>query len=354
MRNLSKYVISKIHKKIILNIRMKSLRKEVKVLSNTEKSNSLELIITNALKVPGVKVNRTEFLSKILADQIEYNDLVIVLEKGPIEAGVNINTLDKLAKSLIEKRTLQSTGASFAAGLPGGLAMAATIPADTLQFYGVSLRLAQELAYIYGYKDLWEDDQVDAERVRGELTLFLGVMFGVGGTASALKVLSSKVAQQVLKKLPQKALMKTIYYPIFKKVASTIGVKVTKKTFAQGVSKAIPLLGGVISGGLTYASMKPMGTRLRTTLYESVNNYSKDDLDRDLQNMKREMPDFIDAEFTDVEEDLSNDKVMFKEQKVFFSAADEILKYKQLLDMGVITQEEFDRKKEELLNNTPL
>ncbi|MCK6255444.1 SHOCT domain-containing protein [Fictibacillus sp. KIGAM418] len=323
-------------------------------MSNTEKSNSLELIITNALKVPGVKVNRTEFLSKILADQIEYNDLVIVLEKGPIEAGVNINTLDKLAKSLIEKRTLQSTGASFAAGLPGGLAMAATIPADTLQFYGVSLRLAQELAYIYGYKDLWEDDQVDAERVRGELTLFLGVMFGVGGTASALKVLSSKVAQQVLKKLPQKALMKTIYYPIFKKVAATIGVKVTKKTFAQGVSKAIPLLGGVISGGLTYASMKPMGTRLRTTLYESVNNYSKDDLDRDLQNMKREMPDFIDAEFTDVEEDLSNDNVMFKEQKVVFSAADEILKYKQLLDMGVITQEEFDRKKEELLFNSTL
>jgi hypothetical protein len=330
------------------------LRREVIVLSNTEKSNSLEVILTNALKVPGVKVNRTEFLSKALADHVGYNDLVVVLEKGPIEAGVNINTLDKLAKSLIEKRTLQSTGASFAAGIPGGLAMAATIPADTLQFYGVSLRLAQELAYLFGYKDLWEDDQVDAERVRGELTLFLGVMFGVGGTASALKVLSSKIAQQVLKKVPQKALMKTIYYPIIKKVAATIGVKVTKKTFAQGVSKAIPLLGGVISGGLTYASMKPMGSRLRTTLYESVNNYSKDDLDRDLQNMKREMPDFIDAEFTDVEDDLSKNNEEIEEQKVVFSAADEILKYKQLLDLGVLTQEEFDRKKEELLFNSTL
>lgn len=323
-------------------------------MSNAEKSNSLELILTNALKVPGVKVNRTEFLSKSLAEHIGYNDLVVVLEKGPIEAGVSIHTLDKVAKSLIEKRTLQSTGASFAAGIPGGLAMAATIPADTIQFYGVSLRLAQELAYLFGYKDLWEDDQVDAERVRGELTLFLGVMFGVGGTASALKVLSSKVAQQVLKKLPQKALMKTIYYPIIKKVAATVGVKVTKKTFAQGVSKAIPLLGGVISGGLTYASMKPMGTRLRTTLFESVNSYSKADLDKDLQNMKREMPDFIDADFTDVEEDFSNNHEETKEKKPVYSAADEILKYKQLLDMGVLTQEEFDRKKEELLFNTTL
>lgn len=324
-------------------------------MSSADANTSLEVILTNALKVPGVKVNRTEFLSKALQENVSYKDLVVVLEKGPIEAGVNINILDKIAKSLIEKRTLQSSGASFAAGIPGGLAMAATIPADTLQFYGVSLRLAQELAYLFGYEDLWDDDRIDGERVRGELTLFIGVMFGVGGTASALKVLSSKVAQQVLKKLPQKALMKTIYYPIVKKVAATIGVKITKKTFAQGISKAIPLIGGVISGGLTYASMKPMGTRLRNTLYESVNNYSKDDFKRDFQEMKNEMPDFIDAEFTDIEDDILNKTTEEKNNNnASFSAADELLKYKQLLDMGVLTQEEFDRKKEELLFNATL
>ncbi|MEH6953851.1 SHOCT domain-containing protein [Neobacillus drentensis] len=324
-------------------------------MSSAEANTSLGIILTNALKVPGVKVNRTEFLSKALHEYVSYNDLVVVLENGPIEAGVNVNTLDKVAKSLIEKRTLQSSGASFAAGIPGGLAMAATIPADTLQFYGVSLRLAQELAYLFGYEDLWDDERIDGERVRGELTLFLGVMFGVGGTASALKVLSSKVAQQVLKKLPQKALMKTIYYPIIKKVAATIGVKITKKTFAQGISKAIPLIGGVISGGLTYASMKPMGTRLRNTLFESVNNYSKEDFKKDLQEMKNEMPDFIDAEFTDVEDDILNKTTEEKNNNnTSFSAADELLKYKQLLDMGVLTQEEFDRKKEELLFNTTL
>ena len=31
------------------------------------------------------------------------------------------------------------------------------------------------------------------------------------------------------------------------------------------------------------------------------------------------------------------------------SAADEILKFKELLDMGVLTQEEFDAKKKQLL-----
>ena len=33
------------------------------------------------------------------------------------------------------------------------------------------------------------------------------------------------------------------------------------------------------------------------------------------------------------------------------SAADELKKYKDLLDAGVITQEEFDEKKKQLLNN---
>ena len=32
------------------------------------------------------------------------------------------------------------------------------------------------------------------------------------------------------------------------------------------------------------------------------------------------------------------------------SPADELIKYKQLLDMGALTQEEFDKKKKELLN----
>ena len=98
--------------------------------------------------------------------------------------------------------------------------MAATIPADTLQFFGVALRIAQELAYLYGFEDLWKDDNIDNERVKNELTLFLGAMFGIGGATTTLRLISTNMAKQVLKKLPQKALTKTIYYPIIKKIYS--------------------------------------------------------------------------------------------------------------------------------------
>ncbi|MBF9874628.1 SHOCT domain-containing protein, partial [Clostridioides difficile] len=39
-----------------------------------------------------------------------------------------------------------------------------------------------------------------------------------------------------------------------------------------------------------------------------------------------------------------------KEESMCNSTADEILEYKNLLDMEAITQEEFDAKKKELLN----
>ncbi|MGO5014133.1 bacteriochlorophyll 4-vinyl reductase [Niallia sp. Sow4_A1] len=272
-------------------------------MANNGESTSVELIIANALKMPGVKVNRKEFLVKTFGDKLSSDKIPILIDKGPQEVGIGTDKINRMAKSLVNKRTLQSSGTSFAAGLPGGWAMAATIPADTLQFFGVALRLSQELAYMFGYRDFWDDDELDLERVRSELILFLGVMFGVGGAASTLKVVSSKMAQQALKKLPQKALTKTFYYPIVKKIAALIGVKMTKDTFAKGVSKVIPVVGGVVSGGLTYTSMTKMGNRLRNTMYDSL-NYSTQEFQKDMDEIKREMPDIIDIEFEEIEDQI--------------------------------------------------
>ncbi|EQB85925.1 hypothetical protein J2Z44_000660 [Clostridium punense] len=317
-------------------------------MSEQATNNTLEVAITSALKLPGVKVDRDEFLVKTFKKHISGSKIQELVEKGPILAGVSLSTIDSEARSAINSRTLQSSGASFLAGLPGGLAMAATIPADTLQFFSVALRLAQELAYIYGFEDLWKNGTMDDKKVKEELMVFIGVMFGVSGSATALRVISANMSKQALKKIPQKALTKTVYYPIIKKIASILGVKLTKDTFAKGVSKAIPILGGFISGGMTYASMKPMGDRLRKALYESVANYTQADYERDLAEVSVDLnEDFVEAEYEEVQEGMENSK---EESKTTFSVADEILKFKQLLDMGAITQEEFDKKKAELLS----
>ena len=95
--------------------------------------------------------------------------------------------------------------------------------------------------------------------------------------------------------------MKTFYYPIIKRLAAIIGVKMTKGTFAKGISKVIPVIGGVVSGGITYSTMTKMGNRLRTTMFESLND-TKQEFEENFRNMKRDMSDIIDIEFEEVVE----------------------------------------------------
>lgn len=317
-------------------------------MSYNEESNKFEVVLTTALKMPGVKVDRTSFLIKELSQYVPEEKINRAVKSNTADAGIDVALLNKIAKNLVNKRTNQTAGTSFLAGLPGGIAMAATVPADTLQFFGVALKIAQELAYLYGFEDLWNGNEIDSERVRNELTLFLGVMFGVGGANTALRLISSRMAKQVLKKLPQKALTKTIYYPIIKKIAAAIGVKMTKETFAKSASKIIPILGGVISGGLTFISMKPMGNRLKDTLSISLNsNYTKEDLKNDIEDLERETGETIDIEFEEVA--ATSDQTSNAEK---FNLADEILKFKSLLDEGVITEEEFNEIKKDLIHKS--
>lgn len=172
----------------------------------TTKEIALEEIVANSIKIPGVKVNRNEFLAKRFASS-ELN-IQEIINIGPIAAGASRDDISRLTNELIIERASASSIASFAAGIPGGLAMAATIPADILQFFGMALRLAQEISYLYGADNVWVDGQVDDEKVKSQLIMYCGVMFGVSGAVSGVRVLSTQIAKTTLKKLPQKALKK--------------------------------------------------------------------------------------------------------------------------------------------------
>ena len=168
---------------------------------------------------------------------------------------------------MINAETIKVTAISAAAGLPGGIAMAATIPADLAQFYGFVIRTAQELAYIYGWDEMFtESSELDAD-TESQLVLFIGVMSGVGAANKVVGKLFGEVAMKsVAKKVAAKALTKTWYYPIVKKIAELLGKNMVKATFAKGVSKVVPIIGGAISGGLTLAAFKPMAHKLKKHL----------------------------------------------------------------------------------------
>lgn len=314
------------------------------------KQMMLEEVIINAVQIPGVKVNRKQFLAEQFASKAD--NLEEILDIGPIEAGIKRENIILLSKKLILARTSQSSIASFVAGIPGGLAMAATIPADILQFFGMALRLAQELSYLYGAQDLWTDGKIDDDKIKNQLMLYCGVMFGVSGAVSGVRVLSTQLSKTALKKIPQQALTKTFWYPIIKKIANFIGINLTKKTFAQGVSKAIPVIGGFISGGINFASMMPMANRLNDTLDKATFNYSDEEFDKDIEIiMNPDKYEEIKEEKTSASKKNSDGiaKFISKTNKKDVSYK-EMKKLKDLLDNNIITQEEFEKKKKQLLD----
>ena len=91
-------------------------------------------------------------------------------------------------------------------------------------------------------------------------------MFGVNGAANTITKISASAAQKASKDIAAKALTKGTIYPIVKKIAQALGVKMTKDIFAKGVSKVIPIVGGIASGGLTYVTYKPMAYKLKKHL----------------------------------------------------------------------------------------
>ncbi|MBF1114795.1 MAG: SHOCT domain-containing protein [Solobacterium sp.] len=298
--------------------------------------NVIVQVIELAVQIPGVKVNRDSFLMSVFQKKNqELKENILAL--GPIEAGIDRDELMKLARSLVVDRTMKSTAMSFAAGLPGGLALAATIPADTIQYFGMALRLAQEIAYLYGEDDLWSEGNLKEEKVMNTLIIYCGVMFGAGGAAATLRVLTSQLGKQALKKIPQMALTKTFYYPLVKSIVKFFGGRMTREVFGEVVAKAVPILGGIVSGGITFATLRPQGFRLANVLDEAKFSYSKEEMEADLMEIQRTV---------DLQEKNENTTVRVNTET---SIADEIKKIKELLDQGILTEEEFNEIKKKLI-----
>ncbi|WP_353986756.1 bacteriochlorophyll 4-vinyl reductase [Lactiplantibacillus plantarum] len=241
-------------------------------------------VLNESLKLPFIKVDRSDFLTKTFSNKID--DMPKLFKEGP-QAFFSKEELDRIASNVINSNVLKSSSISFASGLPGGVAIAATIPADMAQFYGYSLKLAQEISYVYGYQNIWTNQDELTEDAKNTLILYLGIMFGVSSAGSTIRILSNKLALQALKQLPNKTLTKHLYFTILKKVLAIFGTKLTKATFAKGVSKVIPVVGGVLSGSMNYLSLKPMANKLKDELGKSV-NYTQQDFEQDIKILNEE------------------------------------------------------------------
>ncbi|MDO4403584.1 MAG: hypothetical protein Q4C09_00975 [Atopobiaceae bacterium] len=231
----------------------------------------IEEVIEAASKVPGVSINRESYLLGALNIHTTESMAQAAVETSPAEAGVPEELINKLADEAISYENNLATATSVAAGLPSNPAsMVGATVVDLGQFYAHVLRVAQKLGYLYGWKNIFqmEGDQMD-DATRSIMVLFLGVMSGVQGAEKTLLAVAKTAGQVTSKRIARQALTKGTIYPIVKKVAYYLGLQMNKQIFGRAVGHAIPLLGGAISGVMTFATFSPMANRLKEYLAET-------------------------------------------------------------------------------------
>lgn len=186
--------------------------------------------IPKVLAVQANVIDREEFLKESIGDYISEDMARIAIEENTKAAGIRRKLVDTIAGQIISSEVNKASGVSVAAGSTW-----ATLPADVIQYFGFVLRIVQKLAYLYGWKafDLTiEDGKLVSEESANELTRLIGIMFDA------------------------------------KEEDKDIGAKMGKLTLAKGVVAPVPVLGGVLSGGLTYATLRPYAERLKDRLSE--------------------------------------------------------------------------------------
>lgn len=280
-------------KKIVSNITQKSkdtIGTVQQGLTKTMDRNGdgkidIEDIIIISLGIPGIRINRAEFLQKELQRYCTQEEISNAIEHNLTYAKISNEIIDKIADQVIKYERNCVSGISTALSMPGGLAMAATIPTDIAQYYGYMLRATQKLMYLYGFPEIDTSEKngtFDSETVN-TLTICLGVMYGVAGANSALRAMATGLANGISKKIMSTALTKGTLYPIVKNIAKWFGVKMTKKMLVGVVQKTVPVIGGVVGGGITFVTFKPCCDKLKKALQNtSLSNPdyvpSKDDI----------------------------------------------------------------------------
>lgn len=224
-------------------------------------------VVAQAIRLPGTSVNRASYLSDVIG--AKHVPLIVraSIETTPLQAGLTPRQIEKIAKKSLGRDGRRTTALSFAAGIPGGVAGAVTIPADLVQFYGYLIRAIQKLSYLYGWRDLIHIDanQTDVATTAA-IIIMLGVMAGVERADSALARLARLRTSGADDARLRTALAARAMQEEVDVISDELTRRMARRLTGQVAGKAIPLVGGIVSGIVTGSGFDEMSKRLLTQL----------------------------------------------------------------------------------------
>lgn len=228
---------------------MSEEKKENKIISQEDLFKVLDGIYTNVLKGVGSVSPKVE----------EFADDYLKKSKSKEEA----------VKKMINNQVVKCTTSGFLTGFGGLITLPISIPANISSVLYVQMRMIAGVAYLAGY-DL-KSDQVQ--------TLVYACLAGISVNQVIKKVgvkVGEKVAEKTIEKIPGKVLVainKKIGYRFITKAGKTSTVTLTK---------AVPVVGAFVGGGLDFLETKAIGNRAYKWFFED--DFSAEEVEEEIHD----------------------------------------------------------------------
>lgn len=158
-------------------------------------------------------------------------------------------TLEEQVDSLIKWQVAKAATSGFLTGVGGIMAMPLTIPANVASVLYIQIRMISAIAYMGGH-DI-NDDKVKS---------LVYISMAGNGAKELLKDIGVKAGEKLLTK-----------------VIESVSVKLASKLGAKGatsLTKAVPVLGGVVSCSFDAVSTRLVGKIAKKIFIENNNNLS--------------------------------------------------------------------------------
>lgn len=276
--------VSAFSKEKISSVNKVTKEKTIPMIKNTT-SNAKEVVsqsiekVSNKVKTTITEKEIQEILNNLYIKSVNGIPKVSLPIDDLVEDYISKNeNIEKAAKSLKNNSIVKCGTSGFVTGLGGITTMIATLPANITSVMYVQLRMSCAIAKMAGY-DI-HSDQVQ--------TLIYACLTGSAASdilkQSGIKF-GNKFGIALVNKIPGTTLI-----AINKKVGFRFITKFGEKGIIN-LGKVVPVIGGVIGGGIDIASTKIIGS-----------NVYKIFINGELPNEKFDENSIYDAEFIDIDD----------------------------------------------------
>lgn len=246
-------------------------------------------------------IDRNVFLRKTLLPYIGAEKCEEAIEQDVPSLQLHQDLVAKIAHECILNRCLYVAGASGFSAFGGIATTLIALPFDCAQFAFHTMKLAQELYYLYGSKDMFQCQK--AEDMEILIVMLCGASGAITISGSTMSIVAQKLYERILVKTPLRAL------------------------------RYVPYAGGIVNAGVSAYALKAMAEEYIERLIE------KRELEEETTaaEVVREIGEFIDVEYHVAEEKLR--------QFCDLSKLRELYRYKE---EGYLSDEDFATLKQEL------